>query len=172
MKKFLLSSFVIFSFLTYSVIQRGDEEIKPVIAPPSITSTPTPSAASSQITTPMPSAATSPTGTQITQVPTSTPTPRTSLYKDGSFTGDVADAIYGNIQVQAIIQGGKIVDVKFLQYPSDRSTSVYINSQADPMLTQEAIQAQSANVDIISGATASSNAFVESLGSALAKAKS
>ena len=98
----------------------------------------------------------------------SSPTPP---YKDGSYTGNSTDAFYGNIQVQAIISGGKITDVQFLQYPSDRSRSVAINTFAMPNLKQEAIQAQSANVDIVSGATDSSNAFIESLSSALSKAK-
>ncbi|HEY4384430.1 MAG TPA: FMN-binding protein [Ktedonobacteraceae bacterium] len=46
-----------------------------------------------------------------------------------------------------------------------------INNYADPQLTSEAIQAQSANVDIVSGATDSSEAFIQSLNSALAQAK-
>lgn len=95
----------------------------------------------------------------------------TGLYADGSYTGNPADAYYGTVQVQAIIQNGKIANVKFLQYPSDRNTSRYINSQAMPMLTQEAIQAQSAQVDGVSGATATSGAFKQSLASALAQAK-
>ena len=95
----------------------------------------------------------------------------TSPFKDGTYTGDAADAFYGLIQVQAVITGGRITDVKFIQTPSDRSRSVAINSQADPMLTQEAISAQSANVNIVSGATDSSNAFIQSLSSALSQAK-
>lgn len=93
------------------------------------------------------------------------------LYKDGSYTGSVADAYYGNIQVQAVISGGKITDVIFLQYPNDNRTSQRINSQADPMLTQEAIQVQSAQVDTVSGASASSQAFQQSLADALSQAK-
>lgn len=92
-------------------------------------------------------------------------------YKDGNYTGNVEDAFYGNIQVQAKISGGKIVDVVFLQFPNDNRTSTFINSQADPMLTQEAIQAQSDRVDIVSGASASSEAFQKSLANALAQAK-
>lgn len=94
------------------------------------------------------------------------------LYKDGSYTGSVEDAFYGNIQVKAIISAGRITDVQFLQYPNDRSTSVMINQQAMPYLKQEAIQVQSAQVDIVSGATDSSEAFVKSLQSALSQAKS
>src|SRR6476620_8591270 len=51
-------------------------------------------------------------------------------YKDGEYTGKVADAFYGNLQVKAVIQGGKIIDVAFLQYPDDRQTSIEINKQA------------------------------------------
>lgn len=93
------------------------------------------------------------------------------LYKDGEYTGTVADAYYGPLQVKAIIQGGKIADVQFLDYPQDRRTSVRINRFAVPELTTEAIQAQSANVDVISGATLTSDAFRESLQSALNSAK-
>jgi uncharacterized protein with FMN-binding domain len=96
----------------------------------------------------------------------------TVAYKDGQYTGQSADAYYGNIQVKVTIQGGKISNVEFLQYPSDRSTSVRINSQAMPFLKQEAIQAQSANVDGVSGATDTSQAFIQSLTSALKTAQS
>ncbi|HVS58533.1 MAG TPA: FMN-binding protein [Candidatus Saccharimonadales bacterium] len=93
-----------------------------------------------------------------------------SAFKDGTYTGSVADAYYGNVQVQTTISGGKITAVKFLQYPDTHSTSVYINQQAMPYLQQEAIQAQSANVQIISGATFTSQAFQQSLQSALSQA--
>jgi uncharacterized protein with FMN-binding domain len=91
-------------------------------------------------------------------------------FKDGSYIGPVTDAYYGNVQVKAVISGGKLADVVFLSYPSDRSTSQEINSQAMPLLIQEAVQAQSANVDGVSGATATSDAFVQSLGPALSAA--
>lgn len=91
-------------------------------------------------------------------------------YKNGNFTGNPADAFYGTIQVQVVIQSGKITDVQFLQYPSDRSRSVSINTYAMPLLKQEAIQTQSANVNIVSGASDSSQAFVQSLQSALSQA--
>jgi uncharacterized protein with FMN-binding domain len=92
------------------------------------------------------------------------------LYRDGQYIGSVADAFYGNLQVKAIISGGQLTDVQFLDYPQDRNNSIRINTQAMPMLKAEAIQAQSANVDIISGATATSEAFQQTLGSALAQA--
>lgn len=90
--------------------------------------------------------------------------------RDGTYTGPAANAYYGRVQVQAVIQGGQLVEVKILQYPSDRRTSRYINGEALPMLQQEAIAAQSAQVDFISGATLSSGAFVRSLAGALGQA--
>jgi uncharacterized protein with FMN-binding domain len=101
--------------------------------------------------------------------PTAAPANPTAAgqYKDGQYTGTRVDAFYGWVQVQAVIQNGQIADVKFLEYPSDRRTSQRINSIATPWLTQEAIQAQSANVDIISGATLTSEAFAQSLQAAL-----
>lgn len=94
-----------------------------------------------------------------------------SPYRDGTYTGSTADAFYGNLQVQATITNGKLANIQFPQWPNDRSRSVRINQQALPWLTQEAIQAQSANVDVISGATDTSVAFVRSLQSALSKAQ-
>lgn len=111
---------------------------------------------------------------QQTPAPAASPAPSQQqplgIYKDGQYTGSVADAYYGNVQVKAIIKSGKISDVQFLQYPSDRNTSIVINTQAMPILVQEAVQAQSSNVDIVSGATETSSAFRQSLASALAQA--
>jgi len=93
-----------------------------------------------------------------------------SMFLDGTFTGSVEDAYYGNIQVQAVIQNGKIVDVIFLQYPNDNRTSIQINTESNAYLKEEAIAAQSASVNIISGASDSSFAFRKSMASALSKA--
>ena len=89
---------------------------------------------------------------------------------DGAYAGPITDAYYGPIQIQALIRDGRLVALKVLKYPSDRRTSIRINRQALPMLRDEAISAQSANVDIISGATLTSRAFIQSLGGALKKA--
>jgi uncharacterized protein with FMN-binding domain len=119
-----------------------------------------------------PTAAFVPTSTQQPVIPTATPKPQLGQYKDGNYTGLVADAFYGPLQVQVAIANGKITNVQFLQYPNDRGTSIAINQQADPILAQEAIQAQSANVNIVSGATDSSQAFMQSMQSVLSQAKS
>ncbi|MEZ4670981.1 MAG: FMN-binding protein [Anaerolineae bacterium] len=103
-----------------------------------------------------------------TALPTATPA---GQYRDGTYDGPITDAFYGNVQVRAVVQGGKIVDVQFLDYPQDRRTSQRINSIAMPYLTQEAIQVQSAYINIISGATLTSYAFAQSLDSALSQAR-
>lgn len=159
MKKVLLSAFVLGVFVLYSIHLKLDQENVPVVAIRTLAPTPSSQQTTSQGGGEPPTAALAP--------PTATPQGK---YKDGTYVGDAADAFYGNIQVQVTITGGKITDVAFLQYPNDRSTSVFINSQAMPLLKQEAIQAQSAQVDGVSGATASSGAFIQSLQSALQKA--
>lgn len=93
-------------------------------------------------------------------------------FVDGSYTGSPANAYYGLVQVKANVQNGQLVSVKILQYPSDRRTSRYINSQALPILQQEAVSAQSAHVDAVSGATLTSEAYIASLTTALQQARS
>lgn len=91
-------------------------------------------------------------------------------YKDGRYTGSVVDAFYGNVQVSVTVSAGKISDLQFLDYPHDRQTSLEINSYATPILKSEALTAQSAKVDVVSGATQTSLAFMKSLDSALSQA--
>lgn len=119
-----------------------------------------------------PPTATEQTPPTATTEPSPTPTAAIAgMYKDGTYTGPETNAVYGWVQVEAVVQNGKVTDVEFLEYPQDRRTSVRINSRAVPELQSEAIQAQSANVDIISGATLTSRAFIQSLQAALDAAK-
>ncbi len=92
-----------------------------------------------------------------------------SGYADGTYTGSQASALYGVVQVQATIQGGKITNVQFLSHPTGRNSD-QINARAVPLLTEQAIAVQSANVQVVSGATLTSNAFMQSLQSALSQA--
>jgi uncharacterized protein with FMN-binding domain len=151
MKKILLSLVVIIALALYGYQQRhaqGASEIAAVAAP-----------------------ADQSTASTTDQASQPTPTQTTGQYKDGSYTGSLADAYYGYIQVLAIVRGGQIRDVQFLRYPNQHQNSIAINQQAMPYLKDEAIHAQSADVDIVSGATDTSYAFRESLSSALAGAK-
>jgi uncharacterized protein with FMN-binding domain len=172
-KKFIVAVIIIGVFILYSFMYNHSNSA--AVLPGDSTT----SSSSSRSSTSAPSATVVPTTPAAAPPPTSsgvtvTPTPASkpgALYKDGSYTGSVADATWGYIQVKAIVQNGKITDVQFLQYPDDRNRSVMINQYADPQLTSEAIQAQSANVDIVTGATDSSEAFIQSLSDALSQAK-
>jgi uncharacterized protein with FMN-binding domain len=93
-------------------------------------------------------------------------------YIDGTYTGSLANAFYGYVQVQVSVSGGRVANVQFLQYPNSHGTSVFINQQAMPILISEAIQAQNAQVNGVSGATFTSSAFQQSLASALSQAQS
>ncbi len=112
-----------------------------------------------------PSSAPSSAGAPLVRVAAST-----SGLNDGTYAGPVVDAYYGLMQIEAVVRNGRLTTIHVLRYPNDRRTSIYINRQALPMLRDEVIRAQSARVDIISGATLSSHAFIQSLGAALDKA--
>ncbi len=85
-------------------------------------------------------------------------------------TGDTAQTQWGPVQVQITVSSGTITDVTAVQYPSGNGRDQEINSYALPVLAQEAVAAQSANIDHVSGATVTSDGYVQSLQSALDKA--
>jgi uncharacterized protein with FMN-binding domain len=77
------------------------------------------------------------------------------------------DTRYGPVQVEVVVVGGRISDVKALEYPNEARRSQFISEQALPLLREEVVQAQSANIDTISGATYTSDAYAQSLQAAL-----
>ncbi len=162
MKKFTVAAIIVGAFILYSIMYSHSAAVLPSTSINSGSLSSSSSSSSSQVSTASPTASSGSTPTTSTS---------SSLYKDGTYTGSVADAQWGYIQVQAIVTNGKITNVKFLQYPSDRNRSIEINTYADPQLASEAIQAQSANVDVVTGATDSSDAFIQSLTDALSQAK-
>ncbi len=85
----------------------------------------------------------------------------------GTFTGTDVSTIFGDNQVQIMLKNGRIADVKAVRLPYDRPRSQEISSIAGPELRQEALQAQSAKIDAISGATYTSEAYAQSLEDAL-----
>ena len=74
------------------------------------------------------------------------------------------------MQVRVTLQGRQITDITPLQMPFDHQRSAEISQQAAPLLLQEVLQAQSAQIDIIGGATYTSESYAQSLQSALDKA--
>ena len=130
----------------------------------------TPAADVSQAS-PTPSASPSPSDSSApTPTPTPTPTNPGPTYKDGQYTGQVFQNQFGDTQVKVTISGGRITDVQALQLPYDRQRSAEISQYAAPQLHDEVLQAQSAQIDTLSGATYTSDSYAQSVQSALDKA--
>jgi uncharacterized protein with FMN-binding domain len=85
-------------------------------------------------------------------------------------TGSSVDVGYGTVQVQATLQGGRIVDIQALALPQNDGHSARISQQAFPMLVQQALAAQSSQISGVSGASYTSYGFVQSLKAALVSA--
>ena len=90
--------------------------------------------------------------------------------KATTVTGAVASTEWGPVQVQLTVKAGKITQVSVVQYPNGNGRDQEINSYALPILTQETTEAQSANIDMVSGATVTSNGYIQSLQSAIDQA--
>lgn len=88
----------------------------------------------------------------------------------GTYTGDTASTQWGPVQVQITVADGKITDATAVQYPSGNGKDQEINAYALPILAQEAVAAQSAQIDHVSGATVTSDGYVQSLQSAIDQA--
>jgi uncharacterized protein with FMN-binding domain len=108
------------------------------------------------------------TPTPTTSTKTATATKTTAVTK--TVTGPVVQTQWGPVQVQLTITSGKITAVSVLQYPSG-GRSDQINAQALPILVNETLKAQSANISMVSGATYTSTGYLQSLQSALDQAK-
>jgi uncharacterized protein with FMN-binding domain len=104
------------------------------------------------------------------QPPTPTPSPRSNGFKSGTFTGTDYPNQFGDVQVKLTVSGGRITDVTAVQYPTDRARSALISQQAIPLLREEVLQAQTANIDILGGATFTTESYAESVQSALDQA--
>lgn len=123
--------------------------------------------------TPAPNTVTPPPVTHATssQPPPPPPPPTTSTAPaPRTLTGQVVKTKYGIVQVQITVTGAKITNVAFVQLTSTDSRSQQINQNAAPILLQQTLTAQSANIDGVSGATYTSNGYKQSLQSALDQA--
>ena len=87
-----------------------------------------------------------------------------------SITGPTSSTPYGPVQVRITVSGTHISDIQALQTPSDASYSRQVAAYAVPILRQEALSAQSARIDAVSGATWTSQGYAESLQGALDRA--
>jgi uncharacterized protein with FMN-binding domain len=85
-------------------------------------------------------------------------------------TGPVASTRWGPVQVQITVAGGALSGVTVLQYPNGNGRDQEINDYALPILVQETIDAKNAGIDMVSGATVTSEGYLESLQGALDQA--
>lgn len=99
--------------------------------------------------------------------PRSSPPTQQSPSVARTIDGSVVRTRFGDVQVEIVFNGNRIVDVRALQLPFDRRRSQDISNQAAPLLHDEVLQAQSAQIDTIGGATYTSDAYAQSLQSAL-----
>jgi uncharacterized protein with FMN-binding domain len=135
------------------------------------TSTNSPAQASAAQTT-INEQSTTPT-TSASPSPTTSSSSGTSSASSGTsnaaktYTGSVASTRWGDVQVSITVTDGKITDVAVPVYPSENGKDQEINAYALPVLRQETLDAQSANIDTVSGATVTSNGYLQSLQSAL-----
>lgn len=90
--------------------------------------------------------------------------------KDGTYTGEVVRTRRGDVQLSITVSGGKISEITPLIYPNEDRDSKQINANAIPKYVAEAIDVQSANITLISGATETYNGFTRSLQDAINKA--
>lgn len=122
--------------------------------------------ATSSSTTQAPNATSSPSSSP------STTTTASSGLNSGTFTGQEAETPYGPVQVQVVISDGTISSADAVVYPDGGGRDQQINSYAIPILNSETVAAQSDQIDMVSGATYTSNGYLTSLQSALDQAGS
>ncbi|MFI2366428.1 FMN-binding protein [Promicromonospora sp. NPDC019610] len=89
---------------------------------------------------------------------------------DGTYQGSTVATQWGPVQVQITVSGGRITDAQTLQQPSGNGTDERINGYAIPVLDGEVLDAQSAQIDMVSGATVTSTGYLGSLQSAIDQA--
>lgn len=133
----------------------------------------TPAPASAQRATPStsPSASASPSASSSAAAAPTQAAPASSGLADGTFTGSSVNTRFGPVQVQITVSGGSVTDVQVPVYPSENGRDQQINSRALPVLVKETLDAQSADIDMVSGATYTSTGYLKSLQSALDEAR-
>jgi uncharacterized protein with FMN-binding domain len=114
------------------------------------------------VVAPAPGSGTTGTGTDTTS--------GTGTAQTATVTGTATDTRWGPVQVQITVANGEISDVTVVEYPTGNGKDREINARALPVLVQETLDAQSADIDMVSGATVTSEGYLESLQAALDEA--
>ena len=153
---------LLFSYHTSTMGSRAVASAPALVLAPRETTATVPSATAQQpATDAAPAATTDPPPATTTATPAST--------RPKVVDGASIDTRWGPVQVEVTIASGKITDVQPLAVPYDNGKSQEINNYAVPILRQEIINAQSAQIDTVSGATYTSGGYRDSLQSALDK---
>ena len=142
------------------------------VAAPATTPAPASAQRATPSTSPSPSASASATasGSAPSAAAPAQAAPASSGLADGTYTGSAADTRFGPVQVQITVSGGVVTDVQVPVYPSENGRDQQINSRAVPILVKETLAAQSAEIDMVSGATYTSTGYRTSLQAALDEA--
>lgn len=111
-------------------------------------------------------ATTTPATTAATAAPTAQAVTATKT-TSGTITGQAVGTRFGPLQLSATVSGGKITNIDAIQYPANDGRSMQISSYAIPILTQQALSAQSANIQGVGGATYTTRGYLQSLQSIL-----
>jgi uncharacterized protein with FMN-binding domain len=100
---------------------------------------------------------------------TATNQAKSGAQSSGTVAGQDVVTKFGDVQVSLTLKGGRITDVQWLKLPLDRPRSRYISQTAAPILRSEVLRAQSAKINLVSGATYTSDAWANSVQSALSR---
>ena len=93
-----------------------------------------------------------------------------SSLADGTYTGSSVNTRFGPVQVQIVVSGGVITSADAIDYPTSNPRDRQINQTAVPILVSETLDAQSTQIDMVSGATYTSDGYIRSLQSAIDEA--
>ncbi len=171
----------ILSVLLLFAFKPADQAAPPSIPPVAVVDAPTPVAGNPTPTPvvlgPQPVPTEQPSGggtlaggTTPTPAPTPSPTDQPAGGgSTGTFTGDAIRTFFGTVQIALQVKDGQIIDVQELQMPNDRRLSAQISQYAGPILRDQVLTVQSADINGVSGASYTSFGFYKSLQSALAK---
>ena len=110
------------------------------------------------------------TGATVASSPPPTAGASSTAASSRTVSGPVVQTRWGAVQVEVTVKNGKLSDVSVPQYPNGNPRDQQINAYALPVLVQETLDAQSADIDMVSGATVTSDGYLQSLQGALDQA--
>lgn len=152
---------LLFSYHTSTNSEAASTGSQDASTEPEATAGTTPNAGEATTTTP---------STSATPSASSSSAGSSSSTASGTYTGDAVDTRWGTVQVQITVKDGKITAAKAVEYPNQNPKDQQINAYAIPQLNAEVVAAQSASIDAVSGATVTSDGYLESLQSAIDQA--